>query len=855
MIAAPRTSTEKAKWARPVMKNEDPTKAANLAKRFNDAMAMALNKEPQFIDVHAIGISKVNRLFNIQHVHGTILRSIVQEGHDKSRPAVGICVEIREAAALAELIAHNQALSHTSPLMPKVYPEGMRYECLAATHYNVALRLGKDGHASPAGDLSKTKDTEQSFAEACSGGHRWIVLPESISESLKADICTWRNQDQNENQTITDGELVRLCKLTVEDFLSKAAPGTTSLPLVQIVTATCLKSTLRMNPSVVSGYARFVCQMAEERKLPLVKRYMDYWSGHVDPKIMSVPHSFFDGLSRSEVLKGKADVRLNLLITMCTTENATPRTRPTPDTCALISAADLALLGKIPFVVVMVQTALEEVRCRWRPILEGHMDPYEVCTECDGIAVLLVRAMCGKRLRSEWGDVPITTGKLTDDKMNSLFGFWSKHLDTTMPNIDFGNRSGLVKYHPTAIVDPTGMDACFAVPPLPLVTTRLHGKTAPAESASSASASGSDALPDVLNNVRCAPAPGSANANHMFRAGDRVKVSVRSSMKLPVHGNAEFMKDVRVGTECVVMQVAKDMKKVEIEADIMHAAVPVKIRDWINIKHLAYIVATTDVVPDDVDPDEDVVPDVIVNAHSTDRICQWVNDWPSLLEEDGPAAKMTFIKARVTLAMEMVMGRMPEYWEGEDLGVVSRMNQNGVPRTEVWTLKAFAPGKLMFAPYSNELKDRLYTQTASVHVGLPNGALPENRMLALEGRGKTHLYHGDAKHHVAQATGCMFWAIDRTTDATMANLVLEYCEVSSKEVMVHVPGLESKAVKFSRTSFPRVPVLVNKDKVAKHTKLVAMEDHVIKRVREEDAVLRRAAHIEEEHAKKIQKKT
>ena len=81
------------------------------------------------------------------------------------------------------------------------------------------------------------------------------------------------------------------------------------------------------------------------------------------------------------------------------------------------------------------------------------------------------------------------------------------------------------------------------------------------------------------------------------------------------------MKDVRVGTECVVMQVAKDMKKVEIEADIMHAAAPVTIRDWINIKHLSYIVADTDVVPADVDPDEDAVPDVIVNAHSTDRIC------------------------------------------------------------------------------------------------------------------------------------------------------------------------------------------------------------------------------------------
>ena len=29
-----------------------------------------------------------------------------------------------------------------------------------------------------------------------------------LNQSLKADICAWRNQDQNENQAITDGEIL-----------------------------------------------------------------------------------------------------------------------------------------------------------------------------------------------------------------------------------------------------------------------------------------------------------------------------------------------------------------------------------------------------------------------------------------------------------------------------------------------------------------------------------------------------------------------------------------------------------------------------------------------------------------------
>ena len=84
--------------------------------------------------------------------------------------------------------------------------------------------MGRDCTHSPAGDLSKLKELDASWASACAEGHLWIVLPSTLDESLKADISAWRNQDQNENQPITDGELIRLCSLCVEDFL-KGVPG------------------------------------------------------------------------------------------------------------------------------------------------------------------------------------------------------------------------------------------------------------------------------------------------------------------------------------------------------------------------------------------------------------------------------------------------------------------------------------------------------------------------------------------------------------------------------------------------------------------------------------------------------
>ena len=125
----------------------------------------------------------------------------------------------------------------------------MRYECLNSTHYDVGLRLGKANAPSPEGDLAALRRTDESFNEACERGHWWIILPGSIPESLKTDVCTWRNQDQNENQPITDGEIVRLAAETVTAFqTAKAGVVTTHMPLSEIVKGTCLRTPMRLNP-------------------------------------------------------------------------------------------------------------------------------------------------------------------------------------------------------------------------------------------------------------------------------------------------------------------------------------------------------------------------------------------------------------------------------------------------------------------------------------------------------------------------------------------------------------------------------------------------------------------------------
>ncbi len=200
--------------------------------------------------------------------------------------------------------------------------------------------------------------------------------------------------------------------------------------------------------------------------------------------------------------------------------------------------------------------------------------------------------------------------------------------------------------------------------------------------------------------------------------------------------------------------------------------------------------------------------------------------------------------------MELLLERMPTYQEGKDLGVIMRRNAQGAPRTEIWTLRNFAPEMLMFAPYSTELKDRLYTHNASVHVGLAKGAMPENGLLALDGRSKGQLWHQNLAKHIHNATGCLFWAIERTSEVSQANLSMDFCELSAPEVTLHVPGLEKKSVKFSKSTFPQVPVLVNRAAVPRHTRLLALEDKMIVRAREEETKRKREEHSAQEQANK-----
>ena len=75
---------------------------ARLAQRVEAALGKALNKDAKQIDPKKILVSPHNRMGappNVQYIHKTLLKSFLEKGYDYSRPAVGICVEVKSPEA------------------------------------------------------------------------------------------------------------------------------------------------------------------------------------------------------------------------------------------------------------------------------------------------------------------------------------------------------------------------------------------------------------------------------------------------------------------------------------------------------------------------------------------------------------------------------------------------------------------------------------------------------------------------------------------------------------------------------------------------------------------------------------
>ena len=134
---------------------------------------------------------------------------------------------------------------------------------------------------------------------------------------------------------------------------------------------------------------------------------------------------------------------------------------------------------------------------------------------------------------------------------------------------------------------------------------------------------------------------------------------------------------------------------------------------------------------------------------------------------------------------------------------------------EVWTLVPFAKNKLILVPYATEIKDKYWTYGKSIGVHI-QGLAPKN--LALDGR----LFNKPPSKEESDKAFRMFWALQRTTEKKSANLTLQMVDVTI-QVSVELPSKRKYSDAFGDGAV-KVPILVNEEKIAANTRLVAMDD-------------------------------
>ena len=111
---------------------------------------------------------------NVPHVH-QLLKDFKQHGFARTRPAVGICVEVHGEEKQA-LIEYNKKFTAGNRYLPPIEEAPVMYASLACSHLNLALRCIKAGTQSHAGDLKTILEGQKDLEDVVANGHEWWIL-------------------------------------------------------------------------------------------------------------------------------------------------------------------------------------------------------------------------------------------------------------------------------------------------------------------------------------------------------------------------------------------------------------------------------------------------------------------------------------------------------------------------------------------------------------------------------------------------------------------------------------------------------------------------------------------------------
>ena len=753
-------------------------------------------KEPKQIDPLQILVNPFNRDGappNVQYIHNTLLKNIKTKGFDRTRPLPGICVEFRSEKAKAKLLEHNRRWSKGNPLFPPIHEDQVLYGSLAGSHLNIALRLIKGGCRSPVGDLNSLLLEDEALKDVALNGHRWLILPEDTLKSIQVDISLWRNQDQNDNQGTHEMEIIQSIKATVE-VMSETEK---KVPIADIVAKVLKRNPAKMPTRILETLAKFYIQFLGQGEQNLINELIDFHSTNVNPKELVVNNAFFEALTSEAALLKTPLLRHYLLLTQYTKEK-TRAQAGNADVSVFLEPANIVALVKKGELIKNVEDKLREIRNTHLPILTKVLGESQAKNELAIWVDLIIRCLLCKPWPESFKMKKTVIGKFSNEKIRFLGMEWAKYIDEKHTDMNMAVQANLV---PEEEEEKESEE-------VDLQAIRGLKRERSDEGASGASGSSSG----------------------LFKRGDKVTVVRRMTCAVPQKGKKDHRQDIVVGTEGVIqgwadLEQRQVLMKLSISTsgtsgsqEIVHACFPRNLQ------------LTKDYDMEKVGAKEEVEKKEAAEKNSCPA---WLrgesgasdikleNNWTKLLANQDNINKAFWLKSRIGLCLQSLQEVLPSY-TSQDLVVLTRKNDRGIPKGEVWTKKAFQPNELLFAPLTSQIKDTHLTLAANAVLNIPKhgrGAHPDGQPLALDGRGKSIMASTgsiDGQEH----KGLLFWVIGRTSEVSKANMTIENV-TWSHQVTLNMPFKKKKHhLDWEACELPSIPILMNKSKIEKHTQLL-----------------------------------
>ena len=776
-----------------------------LAQRVEQTLTSeVLYPEAKQIDPNQVLVSPLNRLGsspNVKHIHYGILQSFVKDSFDRTRPMVGICLEVKSEEGIKKLLQHNERFSSGHKLLPPILAtSGPVYAALAGNHYNLALRSIKNGTHSPIGNLSSLLD-QPTLKEAALNGHRWWVLPETLEKNKQLDISLWRNQDQNSNQGTHDIEILQTIKHSAEAYLSQ---GRTQVSSGDLVSSAQKKNPAKISPTTWLTLAKYFIGFLENDLVALVDDLAEFHSEFVDPAEVKVSLSFLNLIAGEQAFKACPQLRHYLVTTQFCKDKLTASSSG-PGVSNFLECAQILAFAKRTDQVKQVETTIRDLKAKYLPILEKcGLSTRNARLEITAYMDLIIRCLFNK----PWpeSDVPLKApvGKFSEEKIKALGIHWAKKVDLSNPGIGFAEAAGLQE---------TGEQ--------------------PDEDSQMAVDLGN------LRNLKRSVSGGPDPDNNQFKRGDAVTVIRRMSWLLPQKSNPSFRKDIVEGTEGSIEGWADpEMRQVLLKVNLKISG---KVQACTQAVYPRNLKLTSDYLlskageaagskgpsKKDEEEHEDLGKSlkwVLGTSKPADVTVE--HKWKHLQSDDDLLTKNMYLRGRIAVGLQALSEVLPKYSE-KDFVLVHRKNDKGNPKLEILTKRDFEPLEIMLAPYSSQVKDCNLMLSAHAVVNLPKtgrGAPPERNGLALDGRCRNVIANKgstDPEEH----TGSLYWAVTRTTDVKVANLDIEHI-TWQQEIKVNLPGgkkRKAQPIEWSSSELPSFPALVNKKAIPKHTKLCVFQ--------------------------------